>query len=87
MNKLHQDVGIQFDTCPVGGHKFHGKVERKIREVNKSLEKSLSNDRLSLLQWETLVSKISNSINNLPIALKNEVSDFEAIDLLTPNRL
>ena len=30
---------------------------------------------------------IANSINNLPIAIRNEVSDYEAIDLLTPNRL
>ena len=87
LNKLNQDIGIEFDTCPVGGHNFHGKVERKIKEINASLERSISNDRLSLLQWETLVAKIANSINNLPIAIKNEVSDFEAIDLLTPNRL
>ena len=87
MNTLHNDVGIEFNTCPVGGHNFHGKVERKIKEINLSIEKSVSNHRLSLLQWETLGAMIANSINNMPIAIKNEVSDFESIDLLTPNRL
>lgn len=87
MNKLHKDVGVEFNTCPVGGHNFHGKVERKIKEINLSIEKAISNQRLSLLQWETLSAMIANSINNLPIAIRNEVSDFEAIDLLTPNRL
>ena len=87
VNKLHKDVQIEFSSCPVGGHNFHGKVERRIQEINKSLERSISNDRLSLLQWETLSSQIANCINNQPIGIRNEVSDFESIDLLTPNRL
>ena len=87
MDQLHRDVGVEYNTCPVGGHNFHGKVERKIKEINLSIEKATSNCRLSLLQWETLGSMIANCINNLPIAIRNEVSDFEAIDLLTPNRL
>lgn len=87
LNQLQRDIGIEFSSCPVGGHNFHGKVERRIQEINKSLERSISNDRLSLLQWETLASQIANCINNLPIAIRNEVSDFELMDLLTPNRL
>jgi len=82
-----QAFGIEFSSCPVGGHNFHGKVERKIREINKSLEKSVSNERLSLLQWETVAAKIANCINNLPICVRDVVSDFEVMDLLTPNRL
>ena len=66
---------------------MNGKVERKIREVRKSLEKDIQNERLSVLQWETLVSTISNRINDLPLGLGNITSDFESMDLLTPNRL
>ncbi|XP_066928171.1 uncharacterized protein [Clytia hemisphaerica] len=87
VNQLHQDVEVEFNSCPVGGHNFHGKVERRIQEINKSLERSISNERLSLLQWETLSSQIANCINNQPIGIRNEVSDFESMDLLTPNRL
>ncbi len=28
-------VGVEFQACPVGGHNFHGQVERSIREVKK----------------------------------------------------
>ena len=38
-HRLHKDVAVDFEVCPVGGHNMHGKVERKIREVKISLEK------------------------------------------------
>ena len=66
---------------------MHGRVERKIKQIKESLEKSLINERLSAMQWETMVSQIANSINNLPIGLRNKVTDLECADLLTPNRL
>ena len=86
-NQLSTDYGVDFDTCPVGAHYVHGKVERKIQQVKKSIEKSVQNDRLSPIQWETLVQQIANSINNLPIGLGNKVDNLENLDLLTPNRL
>ena len=86
--RLHKDVSVDFEVCPVGGHNFNGKVERKIREIKKSINKTVSNERLSLLQWETLGSTIANSINNMPLALNTPISaSSEFIDLLTPNRL
>ena len=66
---------------------MHGKVERKIQTIKQSIEKELNNQRLSLIQWETLGSQIANSINNLPLGLGNKVADLENLDLLTPNRL
>ena len=78
---------VDFDTCPVGGHNFNGKVERRIRHVKESLEKNVSNQRLSILQWETISAEIANAVNDLPLALGNIVSDFEQMDLITPNRL
>ena len=78
---------VEFQVCPVQGHYMHGKVERKIREINASIEKVAHNEKLSLLQWETLSATMANTINNLPLALGNIVGDFECMDLITPNRL
>ena len=85
--KLHKDQQVDFETCPVGGHNFHGRVERRIRTIRESLEKSIHKERLSVMQWETLSAQISNSINDLPIALMKTTSDLEHSDLITPNRL
>ena len=74
--QLNRDQGIEFDTCPVGGHNYHGKVERKIRTVREVLEKTVHKARLSVLEWETLCSEIANSINDLPIAIGNETEDL-----------
>ena len=49
--------------------------------------KTLDNNRLSVIQWETLAIKIANSINNLPIGIGNKTKDVENLDILTPNRL
>ena len=85
--KLHHNIKVDFELCPVGGHNFNGKVERRIREVKASLKKSYNGQRLSLMQWETISAEISNCINDLPLILGNCVSDFKSIDLITPNRL
>ena len=85
--KLSREYGVEFKTCPVGAHNVHGKVERKIQEVRKSLRKDVVNKRLSILQWETLGQQISNSINNLPLCIGNKCEMIENLDILTPNRL
>ena len=78
---------VDFQVCPVQGHNMNGKVERKIREINNSIEKTLQNQRLSMLQWETLAASIANQINNLPLAIGDVIGDLECLDLITPNRL
>ena len=78
---------LTLKSAQWGGHNFNGKVERKIREVKKSISKSVANERLALLQWETLGATIANSINNMPLALGYSQPNTEFIDLLTPNRL
>ena len=84
--QLHRNKSVDFSVCPVGAHYMHGKVEKKIKEINKSIEKSAHNQRLSLMQWETLCSVIANNINDLPIAVGSKV-DLKNLDLITPNRL
>ena len=66
---------------------MNGRVERRIKEVKKSLERSIANQHLSLLQWETVAASIASSINNLPLALGNVKGNFEMMDIITPNRL
>ena len=86
-NKMTTEYGVEFKTCPVGAHYVHGKVERKIQQIKKSLIKMLNKNRLSIIQWETLAHQVSNSINNMPIGLGNKTELLENIDILTPNRL
>ena len=81
------EYAVEFQICPVGAHYMHGKVERKIRHIKESISKNLQNNRLSIIQWETLGDQVANSINNLPIAIGNVAENLENIDLLTPNRL
>ena len=81
------EFGVSYELCPVGAHYMHGKVERKIRHIKESFSKTLQNERLSNIEWETLGIQVANAINNLPIAIGNVTQDLEDIDLLTPNRL
>ena len=86
-HKLHTEYGVKFEPCPVGAHNFHGKVERKMKEIKRSFDKEFCNQRLSVIQWETLAQQVVNSINNMPIGLGNKVESLENLDLITPNRL
>ena len=86
-HKLSTEYGIEFETCPVGGHNMHGKVERKIQHVKSSMSKHLNNERLSVIQWETLGDQIANCVNDTPLAVRHVAQNLEEIDLLTPNRL
>ena len=85
-NDVHsklQEYGVIYEVCPVGAHYMHGKVERKIKHVKESFAKHLYNNRLSIIQWETLGDQVANSINNLPIALGSFTKDLENMDLIT----
>ena len=85
-HKLNFEYGIDFHTCPAGAHYMNGKAERKIQQVQKSME-TVNNERLSIIQWESLMASISNSVNNLPLGVGNKVESLENLDLITPNRL
>ena len=85
-NKLNTEYGIEFETCPVGGHNMHGKVERKIQHVKSSMSKHLDNERYSVIQWETLGNQIANCVNDSPLALRHVTQDLDQIDLLTPQQ-
>ena len=86
-HRLFVEHGVTFETCPVGGHNMHGRVERKIQHVKDVMSKELHEDRLSPIQWETIGDQIANCVNDTPLAVRSVPSDVEQIDLLTPNRL
>ena len=75
-HKFNVEYGVNFKVCPVGTHYMHGKVERKIQQIKKSMFKELDTRRLSIMQWETLGIQISNSINNLPIGVENKTEQI-----------
>ena len=64
-NALHE-YGVSYELSPVGAHYMHGKVERKIRHIRDSFSKTLQNEKLSNIQWETLGDQVANAINNQP---------------------
>ena len=86
LNSQYQ-VGINYQTCPVGGHNAHGIVERSIREVKKLFTLLYSGLRLDILTYETAFLCISNELNNLPICLGSRTSNLDHVDLITPSRL
>ena len=86
-SQLFTKYGVGFEVCPVGAHYMHGKVERKIQQIKKSITINMENNRLSVLQWESLVAQVANGINNLPLGLGSKVECLEDLDLITPNRL
>ena len=80
-------VGVEYSTCPVGGHNAHGMVERSIKEVKKLFFTVYSGLRLDILAYETAFAWTSNELNNLPICLGSRYESLEHSDLITPSRL
>ena len=52
-HKISFEYGVNFETCPVGAHYVHGKVERKIREIKRSLARNMNKQRLSVLHADS----------------------------------
>ena len=80
-------VGLNFKTCPVGGHNFNGVVERSIQEIKKIFYTVYSGLKLDILAYETAFGWVSNELNNLPICLGSKTQNLDNLDLITPQRL
>ena len=88
--KLHKESGIEFKVCPVGGHNFHGLVERKIRSVQDGLQAcGFYKMRVHATGVQTLASLIANDINNIPLgyAYGRDENNSPLLRLLSPNML
>jgi hypothetical protein len=88
--QLMDAYGMQVRVSNAKSHEERGRIEARVKILRNMLDKlSINSDTpLSLLQWETLFSRISNMINDLPIAKceKSKIDD-PGWDLITPNRL
>ena len=80
-------VGIEFETCPVGGHNANGIVERSIREIKKIFNAVYGGLKLDMMSYETAFQWTANEMNNIPVCLGSRTDNLEHIDLITPNRL
>jgi len=80
-------VGVEFSPCPVGGHNYHGQVERSIREIKKLFHAVYKGVKLDILGLETAFAWVSNELNNLPTCLGSKYRGLDNLDLITPNRL
>ena len=65
-------------------------MERRIRALRETMEK-LGVDTavpMTCLQWDTLFARISNTIDNLPIARGDASNELNfGYEVITPNRL
>ena len=88
-DQVRRENSIELSVAPPKSHSHQGLVERKICHVRDILEKlGKSKPLLSFIGWETLLAKISNIINSLPICRPSARSvQIKELDLITPNRL
>ena len=83
-------LGVEITVSTPKAHEERGRVERKIRSLREMLEKlaNFSTVTLTVIEWETLFSRCSNELDELPICrLDRATNDDFGWDLLTPNRL
>lgn len=88
--QVHDSMGMRIVTSTAKSHEERGRVERKVRTLREMLEKLAVKDDtcMTALQWETLFSKLSSHVNDLPMAKSTRSNFTDATwDLLTPNRL
>ena len=88
---VFETMGMRGSVSSAKAHEERGRVERRIGVVRRTLERSLVGTNIPVqtaLQWETVFSKIANTIDNLPLAKGNsdDQSPF-GFEVLTANRL
>ena len=89
-HRLYSESGVLFETCAVGGHDSHGKVERTIKSIQESLsDMGLDKMRIHSLGIQTLCKQVENSYNNLPLGYRYDRStdNTKLLKLLVPNML
>ena len=89
-DKLTVEYGIQFISCPVAGHNFHGQVERCVRSVRDVLADSHAFDRsLHATGLQTVMKLIENQLNNVPLgyAFGRDGDNSSVLRIITPSML
>ena len=89
-NELKEKLDVKvLVSCPKA-HEEQGRVERRIRLIRDMLQRT--GEAISVpqspLMWETTFARISNALNNHPIAKSNQTNlSSDTFDIITPNRL
>ena len=66
--RLHKERGILFETCVEHNHSAHGRVERSIRMVQESLERSgMKSSRCTATSWQTVSKAVEREVNSVPL--------------------
>ena len=89
-HQLYTEHGIIFETCAVGGHDQHGKVERTIRTVQDSLDDmGWKKMRIHAMGVQTLCKQIENAYNNLPLGYRYDRGhdNTMVLKMIVPNML
>ena len=80
-------VGVKFQTGPVGGHNFQGACERSIRQIKQLFQLIYGGLRLDILTYETCFAYIANELNNMPICVGSRTESLDGADIISPSRL
>ena len=77
------EYDVEWKFGPPSGPHHQGVVERMVQEVKKAVKHMVSADKLTYVEWETVLTQISGLINNRPLA----VASSSPLDdpPLTPN--
>ena len=66
--RLHRERGIWFETCAAQNHSAHGRIERRIRMVQDSLERSgMKSSKNTATGWQTIAKAVEREVNNIPL--------------------
>ena len=86
---LAVEYGINFQVCLPQGHWEHGRVERRIRMLQESLERSgLKGIRCHATGLQTIAKAIERQVNDVPLGLlEQSTRKGKVLRILTPNML
>ena len=87
--RLHKERGLYFETCLPQGHYQHGRIERKIRQLQDSLERSdMRKSRVTATGWQTIAKAIEHEVNSVPLGfLYHQGNANPLLRVLCPNLL
>ena len=87
---LSRQKGIEFVTVVPQGHSGHGRIERRIQLLQKSLDQSvMRNSRCTATGWQTIAKLLEHTVNSIPIGFLHHQSGGlnKKLRILTPNSL
>ena len=85
-SQVQDQLGIKIIVSNAKANSERGRVERRIRALEKLGVSTTVN--MTCMQWETLFLRISNALDNLPLARgDNSTGSALVYEIITPNRL